>query len=60
MKSLLDSTFRYRASFDTDLRKTFERIRRERSNAAKEAETNRREVEEKVERLPATRKIRNG
>lgn len=29
MKSLLDPTFRYRPSFDTDLRRTFARIRRE-------------------------------
>ena len=29
MKSLLDPSFRYVASADTDLRKTFERVRRE-------------------------------
>ncbi len=28
MKSILDPSFRYRASFDTDLQKTFERVRR--------------------------------
>jgi len=28
MKHILDSEFRYRPSFDTDLRKTFERVRR--------------------------------
>jgi hypothetical protein len=30
MKSILDPTFRYTKSVDTDLRKTFARIRRER------------------------------
>lgn len=29
MKTILDSSFRYRPSFDTDVRKTFERVRRE-------------------------------
>lgn len=29
MKFILDSSFRYRPSFDTDVRKTFERVRRE-------------------------------
>ena len=29
MKSILDPSFRYTKSFDTDLRKTFVRIRRE-------------------------------
>ena len=28
MKHILDSEFRYRPSFDTDVRKTFERVRR--------------------------------
>jgi len=31
MKSILDSSFRYTPSIATDLRKTFERIRRERA-----------------------------
>lgn len=30
MKHILDSSFRYKPSFDTDVRRTFERIRRER------------------------------
>ena len=29
MKHILDSSFRYKPSFDTDVRKTFERIRRQ-------------------------------
>ena len=33
MKHILDSAFQYRPSFDTDVRKTFERILRERQAA---------------------------
>jgi len=33
MKSILDRTFRYTPSFETDLRKTFARIERERKAA---------------------------
>jgi hypothetical protein len=33
MKSILDRTFRYTPSFETDLRKTFARINRERRQA---------------------------
>lgn len=36
MKSLLDPTFRYRNSLQTDLRKTFARVRREMARAAGE------------------------
>ena len=35
MKSILDCSFRYRPSFATDVRKTFERVRREQQEAAK-------------------------
>jgi len=34
MKSILDRTFRYTPSFETDLRKTFARIQRERRLAS--------------------------
>lgn len=34
MKRILDPAFRYRPSFDTDVRRTFERIRREQSASA--------------------------
>lgn len=37
MKDILDAKFRYRPSFDTDVKKTFDRIRKEREKA--EAET---------------------
>jgi hypothetical protein len=29
MKHILDSSFRYRPSFDTDVRKTFDKVRRQ-------------------------------
>jgi hypothetical protein len=38
MKHILDSDFRYRPSFDTDVKKTFEKIRRQQQQA-KEQET---------------------
>ena len=39
MKHILDSAFHYRPSFDTDVRKTFEKIRRQQNaQAAKERE----------------------
>jgi len=34
MKSILDPSFRYTASFDTDLRRTFARVRDEQRTAA--------------------------
>jgi hypothetical protein len=33
MKHILDSSFRYKPSFDTDVRKTFERVRRQQAQA---------------------------
>jgi hypothetical protein len=36
MKSILDSSFRYTPSFATDVRKTFERIRREQQAQSQE------------------------
>lgn len=36
MKSILDRTFRYRASFDTDLQRTFARVRRAQTRAARD------------------------
>ena len=42
MKHILDSDFRYRPSFDTDVKKTFERIRRQ-QQLAKEQQVKDRE-----------------
>jgi hypothetical protein len=36
MKHILDSAFHYRPSFDTDVRKTFEKIRRQNAQQARE------------------------
>jgi hypothetical protein len=36
MKHILDSTFRYKPSFDTDVRKTFERVRKQQQPKAKD------------------------
>jgi hypothetical protein len=35
MKHILDSSFRYKPSFDTDVRKTFERVRRQQQAQAR-------------------------
>jgi hypothetical protein len=37
MKSILDPSFRYTSSFDTDLRKTFARFRRDQRTGADRA-----------------------
>ena len=37
MKSILDPSFRYSPSFDTDLKRTFARIQRERHKGAEQA-----------------------
>lgn len=39
MKSILDPSFRYRSSVDTDLRKTFARLRREQRQRAQASNT---------------------
>ncbi|HZQ72755.1 MAG TPA: hypothetical protein VFB08_07540 [Burkholderiales bacterium] len=36
MKHILDSSFRYKPSFDTDVRKTFERVRRQQQTKTRE------------------------
>ena len=37
MKHILDSDFRYRPSFDTDVKKTFEKVRRQQQLAKEQA-----------------------
>jgi hypothetical protein len=39
MKHILDSSFRYKPSFDTDVRKTFERVRRQQQTKVREQKT---------------------
>lgn len=38
MKHILDSEFRYRPSFDTDVRKTFEKVRKQQMRGEQPAE----------------------
>ena len=51
MKRILDATFRYRPSFETDIRKTFQRVRREQREARRE-ERESREANVRVLRVP--------
>jgi len=58
MKHILDSDFRYRPSFDTDVRRTFEKVRRqqqvrERDQPTKTAPT---EIKVKVLKLEQLKK----
>ena len=51
MKHILDSDFRYRPSFDTDVRKTFEKIRRQQQVREREPKTTTAAHETKVKVL---------
>ena len=51
MKHILDSDFRYRPSFDTDVRKTFEKVRRQQQVRSQEQHTTTTEPEVKVKVL---------
>jgi hypothetical protein len=56
MKHILDSSFRYKPSFDTDLRKTFERIRRQQQAQARSESKPNPEVRIKVLQLEPLKK----
>jgi hypothetical protein len=56
MKHILDSSFRYKPSFDTDLRKTFERIRRQQQAQARSESKPNPEVRVKVLQLEPLKK----
>jgi hypothetical protein len=58
MKSILDPSFQYIASFDTDLSKTFARIRRDRRQDTENAERASEEARAKV--VPIVRKRTSG
>ena len=64
MKHILDSDFRYRPSFDTDVKKTFEKIRRQQQQAKKEQQAKDRkshpEVTVKVLKLDQLKKASSG
>ena len=56
MKHILDSEFRYRPSFDTDVRKTFERVRRQQQEQARSESKQKPEVRVKVLQLEQVKK----
>jgi len=60
MKHILDSDFRYRPSFDTDVKKTFEKIRRQQQQAkeqeAKDQKAKHPEIQVKVLKLDQLKK----
>jgi hypothetical protein len=58
MKRILDPSFRYRPNFATDLRKTFERVRRERHAQIRERATSETEGCEKVLQINRSTKPR--
>jgi hypothetical protein len=51
MKSVLDKTFRYVPSLDTNLKDTFRRVRKEQERAKREAEDAQRQLDEKVKSI---------
>jgi hypothetical protein len=56
MKHILDSDFRYRPSFDTDVRKTFEKIRRQQQVRERDTTASEPEVKVKVLKLEQLKK----
>ena len=66
MKHILDSDFRYRPSFDTDVKKTFEKIRRQQQQEKEEQQARDRqgkahpEVQVKVLKLDQLKKVSSG
>ena len=60
MKHILDSDFRYRPSFDTDVKKTFEKIRRQQQQAKEQQLAKAKahpEVQVKVVKLDQLKKV---
>jgi hypothetical protein len=64
MKHILDSDFRYRPSFDTDVKKTFEKIRRQQQQAKEQAKDHenkaRSDIQVKVLKLDQLKKASTG
>jgi hypothetical protein len=56
MKHILDSEFRYRPSFDTDVRKTFEKVRRQQQVRDREQAKSEPETKVKVLKLEQLKK----
>jgi hypothetical protein len=49
MKHILDSDFRYRPSFDTDVKKTFEKIRRQQQHVKEQQQAKDRQAKAQSE-----------
>ena len=60
MKHILDSKFRYKASFDTDLRRTFDRVRKQQQAQARDQAKRDPEVRVKVLQLEQVKKVNSG
>ena len=56
MKHILDSSFRYKPSFDTDVRRTFERVRKQQQAQARDQSKANSEVRVKVLQLEQVKK----
>jgi len=56
MKHILDSAFQYRPSFDTDVRKTFEKVRRQQQARQREQSRPNAEITVKVLKLEQLKK----
>ena len=57
MKHILDSTFQYRPSFDTDVRKTFEKVRRQQQVRERDQAKPNAEITVKVLKLEQLKKV---
>jgi len=57
MKHILDSAFQYRPSFDTDVRKTFEKVRRQQQARDREQTKPNAEITVKVLKLEQLKKV---
>ena len=59
MKHILDSDFHYRPSFDTDVRKTFEKVRRQQQVRERDQPKAEPEIKVKVLKLEQLKKASN-
>jgi hypothetical protein len=57
MKHILDSEFRYRPSFDTDVRKTFERVRRNQQSRERGGAKDAAQIQVRVLKLDQLKKV---
>jgi hypothetical protein len=60
MKHILDSSFHYRPSFDTDVRKTFDKVRRQQQALDREAAKPEGKIQVKVLKLDQLKKASGG